>query len=99
MKHLYEPAVVDEVRQRLDSAPQWGRMNAAQALAHLTLALENALGDTRLPRHPLGRLIGGRIKRSMLVDGKPMQRNAKTHPSVLVRDARDFDVERERLRQ
>lgn len=104
MKHLYERAVVDEVRERIgrlrpDSKPLWGSMNAAQAMAHLALAMENALGDTKLPRHPIGRLIGGRIKRSMLVEGKPMQRNARTHPSVLVRDERNFDVERERLRR
>jgi hypothetical protein len=102
MKHLYQPAVADEVRQRIarlrpDSTPAWGSMNAAQAMAHLALAMENALGDTVLPRHPLGRLIGGTNKRSMLVKGKPMQRNARTHPSVLVTDERDFDAERARL--
>src|SRR3954464_7869294 len=104
MKHLYEPAVADEVRQRIarlrpDRKPLWGRMNAAQAMAHCALAMENALGDTKLPRHPIGRLIGGRIKRSMIVQGKPMARNARTHPSVLVTDERDFDVERDRLRR
>ena len=104
MKHLYESAVVDEVRERIarlrpDSRPLWGSMNAAQALAHLALAMENALGDTRLPRNPLGRLIGGRVKRSMLVGGKPMQRNARTHPTVLVMDERDFDVELQRLQR
>ncbi len=104
MKHLYEPVVVDEVRQRIarlrpDSAPLWGRMNAAQAFAHLALAMENALGDSVLPRHPLGRLIGGYVKRSMLVKGKPMGRNAKSHPSVIVHDERNFDLERQRLQR
>jgi hypothetical protein len=102
VKHLYQPAVVDEVRERIGrlrphSAPLWGRMNAAQALAHLALAMENALGATRLPRHPIGWLIGGRVKRSLLVRGKPMDRNAPSHPSVLVRDERDFEQERRRL--
>ena len=102
MKHLYEPAVVDEVRERIarlrpDSAPRWGRMDAAQMLAHCALAMEYALGDTVLPRHPLGRLLGGRAKRSLLVKGTPMGRSAPTHPSVIVRDARDLDAERRRL--
>ncbi|MDB4908200.1 MAG: hypothetical protein JWO05_2984 [Gemmatimonadetes bacterium] len=102
MKNLYDPAVVEEIRERIDrlwpdTKPLWGRMNVAQAFAHLAMAMENALGMTALPRHPLGRLIGGWVKRSMLVHGKPMARNAKTHPSVLVRDERDFDVERQRL--
>jgi hypothetical protein len=102
MKHLYDAAVVNDVRERIgrvrpDSQPLWGRMNAAQALAHLALAMENALGHTKLPRHPLGRLVGGRVKRSLLVGGKPMGRNSPSHPSVLVRDERDFDRERQRL--
>ena len=102
MKNLHDPAVIAEIRQRVDrlrpdSARAWGSMNAAQALAHLALTMEYALGDVRLPRHPLGRLIGGRVKRSMLSRGKPMGRNAPTHPSVLVRDQRNFDTERARL--
>lgn len=102
MKDLYQPAVADEVRQRIarlrpDSAPLWGRMNAAQVVAHLALTMEYALGDYTLPRHLLGRLIGRRVKRSMLVGGKPMSRNAPTHPRVIVRDERNFDAERQRL--
>jgi hypothetical protein len=104
VKNLYDRAVLDKVHERIarlrpDSDRLWGRMDAAQALAHCALAMENALGDTVLPRHPLGRLIGGLVKRSMIVKGKPMGRNARTHPSVLVQDVRDFDVERQRLRR
>ena len=103
MKSLYEAAVANEVRDRLGrlqphSEPLWGKMNVAQALAHCALAMENALGDFTLPRHPLGRLIGRSAKRSILVKGA-IARNAPTHPTVLVTDARDFDVERERLRR
>lgn len=104
MKSLYEPAVADEVRERIarlrpDSARQWGKMNVAQALAHCALAMENALGDTTFPRHPLGRLIGGWAKRRLIVKGKPMGRGAPTHPSVAVKDERNFAVERKRLRR
>ena len=102
MKHLYDPAVVEEVQRRIarlrpDSVALWGRMNPAQALAHCALAMEYALGAFALPRHPLGRLIGGWAKRSLIVKGKAMGRNAPTHPRVLVRDTRDFTRERERL--
>ena len=104
MKNLYEAAVADEVRQRIgrlrpDSARQWGKMNAAQALAHCAMAMENALGDTVWPRHPLGRVIGGWAKRGLIVKGKPMQRSAPTHPSVLVQDQRNFELERSRLQR
>lgn len=102
MKSLYDPAVAGEVKQRIarlrpDSTPAWGRMNVAQALAHCAMAMENALGDTMFPRHPLGRLIGGWAKRGLIVKGKPMGRSAPTHPSVLVKDERNFELERRRL--
>ena len=103
MKNLYEPAVANEIRDRLErlrpgDEPRWGKMNVAQALAHCALAMENALGDFTLPRHLLGRLIGRFAKRSILAKGE-IQRSAPTHPTVLITDTRNFDVERERLRR
>jgi hypothetical protein len=104
MKSLYDPAVANEVRRRIaslrpDSERAWGEMNAAQAVAHCAMAMENALGDTTFPRHPLGRVIGGWAKRRLIVKGKPMGRSAPTHPSVLVNDDRNFEMERQRLQR
>jgi hypothetical protein len=104
MKNLYEHRVVAELHERIgrlrpDSERLWGTMNVAQALAHCAGAMENALGDTVLPRHPLGRLIGRWAIRGFLVKGKPMGKGEPTHPSVMVSDTRDFDVERQRLTQ
>jgi hypothetical protein len=102
MKSLYDPTVAAEVRRRIadlrpDSERAWGEMNPAQACAHCAMAMENAMGDTKLPRHPLGRFIGGWAKRRLIVKGKPMGRSAPTHPSVLVKDERNFEMERRRL--
>ena len=104
MKSLYEPAAAADVRRRIASLHPtservWGKMNVAQALAHCALAMENALGDTVLPRHPLGRLIGGWAKRGFIEKGKPMGRGAPSHPSVIVADERNFEVERIRLQR
>ena len=102
MKSLYDPAVANEVRQRIerlrpDSERAWGEMSVAQMFAHCAMAMENALGDTVLPRHPLGRIIGPWAKRGLIVKGKPMGRSAPTHPSVLIKDERNFKIERDRL--
>jgi hypothetical protein len=101
-KHLYESDVVIELHNRInqlrpDTEPLWGRMQPAQAFAHCALVTEYALGEFTLPRSLLGRLIGGRIKRSLLVKRNSMGKNAPTHSKVVVQDARDFEVERERL--
>lgn len=103
MKNLYEQTEVNELHTRIarlrpDSARQWGRMSVAQMLAHCAMTVEMALGESSpLPRHPLGRLIGGLVKRSLLVKGRPLGRNARTHPSVLVEDDRYLEQERGRL--
>lgn len=102
MKHLYERARVDEVKARIarlrpESARQWGRMDAAQMLAHCTAGFAMARGEVAPPRVLLGRLLGPVARRSLIVRGEPMRRNSLTTPRMVVDDARDFVVERERL--
>lgn len=82
-----------------DSERQWGKMDVAQMLAHCSAAIELAEGKVTPPRILLGRLLGPLAKKSLIVQGKPMMRNAKTEKSALVMDKRDFVVERERLRE
>ena len=58
-----------------------------------------AEGKVSPPRILLGRLLGPLAKKSLIVNGEPMRRNAMTEKSVLVTDERDFMVERQRLRE
>jgi hypothetical protein len=105
MKNLFEASATSEVKERLarlqpDSQRQWGKMNPAQALAHCTAAMDLAMGKTTpSPRVFIGRLLGPLVKKSLLVKGEPMRRNALTEKSLLVTDERDFAVERQRLRE
>jgi hypothetical protein len=104
MKSLFEPAAVNEITDRMahlrpDSERQWGKMNVAQMLAHCSAAIGMAEGKVSPPRILLGRLLGPLAKKSLIVNGEPMRRNAMTEKSVLVTDERDFMVERERLRE
>ncbi len=102
MQHLFDPARVAEVKGRLallraDSPRQWGKMTAPQAVAHLAIGLEAALGERNLPRLFIGRLFGRLAKRGALGKDGPIIRNAPTAPEFLVTDRRDLDRERERL--
>ena len=81
MKNLFEPATAEEVKERIgqlrpDHERLWGRMNAAQALAHCSACIEWAVGDTVPPRMLLGRIIGGIVKPLLLGNEKPMRRNS-----------------------
>jgi hypothetical protein len=103
MKTLFEPACVQEVKQRLSALSsghqrQWGKMNSAQMLAHCSLGLEMAAGEIRPPRALVGRILGPVIKPMALRDEEPMRRNSPTSKELLViGEDRDFEVERKHL--
>jgi Protein of unknown function (DUF1569) len=104
MKSLFEPAAVNEITDRMarlrsGSERQWGKMNVAQMLAHCSAAIGMAEGNVTPPRILLGRLLGPLAKKSLIVNGEPMRRNAMTEKSVLVTDERDFMVEQQLLRE
>src|SRR5271168_5076123 len=102
MKDLFDAAREEEVKQRIarlrtDSQRQWGKMNAAQALAHCSRGLELASGDRRPPRVLLGRIIGPIIKPKVFGNDEPLRRNTPTVEGLVVQDDRDLTEERTRL--
>jgi hypothetical protein len=104
MKNLFDPTAVIEITGRIehlrpDSERQWGKMSVAQMLAHCSAAIGMAEGKVTPPRILLGRLLGPLAKKSLIVNGEQMRRNAMTEKSALVTDERDFTVERQRLRE
>ena len=102
MKNLFEITTVEEVKGRMsalraDSARQWGKMNAAQAMEHCARGMELALGDRRPPRVLIGRILGPVIKPIAFRDGEPMRRNSPTVPGLVVMEETDLAQGRERL--
>jgi len=102
MKNLFDPARVDEVKQRIamlrpESERQWGTMSAPQAVEHCSRGLEMALGDKKPPRALLGRILGLLIKPKVFGNDEPMRRNTPTMKVLVVQDERDLAKERARL--
>ncbi len=101
MKSLFEPSTADEVQQRLrslqpESQRLWGKMTAPQMLAHCSIAMEAAVGDSVLPRMFIGRILGPLFK-PQLTNERPFSRNGPTAPGLIVSDERDLSLERDRL--
>lgn len=102
MKNLFDPVRVSEIESRIralrpDAERQWGKMTLPQAVSHMAIGVESALGDVRIKRLFLGRLIGRFIKGMVLADDKPMQRNSPTAPEFIIADTPDLERERTRL--
>jgi hypothetical protein len=103
MRNLFDATTAAEVDDRLgrlrpDSKRQWGKMTAAQAVAHCSAGVEMALGDIKPPRAFVGRLIGRVIKRFVIAGDQPMRPNSPTADELVVDGVRDLDEERVRLR-
>ena len=103
MKNLFDPPVANQVKTRLEKLePQsercWGKMTAAQMLAHCSVSMQWAVGEVVPEKGPLAtRLIGRLVKPMVFRNEDPLRRNSPTAGSLVVSDERDFARERERL--
>jgi uncharacterized protein DUF1569 len=102
MKDLFAAATLEEAKARVallrpESERLWGKMSAAQMLAHCAATMETAVGMTFPPRRFIGRLVGPLAKKAVLAEGKPFPRNSSSDKSLIIRDDRDFETERQRL--
>ncbi len=83
MKNLFQPESKAELIARLeklspDATPQWGKMNAAQMIAHCAVAYKVPTGEVKLQKLPFFlRLMGKLIKKSALGE-KPYSKNSPT---------------------
>jgi hypothetical protein len=102
VKNLFEPSAANELKERTlrltpDSERLWGKMNAAQTIAHCSVGLELAAGDKRPPRKLIGRIVGPIVKPLALRNDEPMHRNSPTVKEMVVADERNLETERARL--
>jgi hypothetical protein len=75
---------------------QWGKMSAAQMLAHCSIAMEMATGDQPRKQKLIGRLLGPFVKASLLGE-KPFSKDSPTDPAFVVKTEKDFETEKRRL--
>jgi hypothetical protein len=98
MKSLFEPSAYQEIVNRLhqlqkDTPRQWGKMNAAQMLAHCNKAIETPLSKEQQPRIFIGRIVGP-LFRSLLYNDTPYKQNLRTAPNFVITEEKDFETEK-----
>jgi hypothetical protein len=103
LKYLFNAAVANQVKARLGhlspaSERRWGKMTAAQMLAHCSVSMQWAVGEVVPEKAALpARLLGRLIKPLVFRNDDPMRKNTPTVKSLLVTGERDFATERDRL--
>jgi hypothetical protein len=101
VKTLFHPPDTAEMVQRIrqlgpGSKPLWGKMDAAQMLAHCQAPLRVATGDLKLRRGLLG-ILFGKLAKKRMAGPDPLKRGLPTAPEFRVSDARDFTAEQRKL--
>lgn len=97
-KNLFSKNCIEEVKDRIrnldkNTTPNWGKMNVAQMLAHCSVSLKNALGETQQKRKWIGYFVAP-FFRHRFYDTIPYK--IKNNPSTfIVNDDKDFEVEKE----
>lgn len=106
MDNIFDRKVCDTHIARINSLtagtrPLWGKMNAAQMLAHLSKPYEMVCDPNYAATHkrPNGvvRLLLKTFLKPIVVGPKPYAKNSRTAPSFVVADERVLEVERKRL--
>lgn len=103
MKDIFNQTHAEEILNRINnlcpkSNPQWGEMDVAKMLAHCSAFQDIAMGNTFPSRGLLGRLIGKFVK-PIFYNDKPLPQNMSTIPTILIVDEKEFDTEKEKLKQ
>ncbi len=101
MKNLFHKDTYTEIVTRLHSLTPtaqrlWGKMTAAQMLAHSKEAFKVPLSDKKMPRMFIGLLLGWAFKIKLYND-EPWKRNLPTAPNFIIKDERDFEKEKMEL--
>jgi hypothetical protein len=101
MDNLFSAPDRKAILERLDRLPSaarriWGKMDAAQMLAHCSAALEVATGDSPKKQMFVGRLLAPFFKGKILGEA-PFSKDSPTDPGFIVTGPRDFATEKARL--
>jgi hypothetical protein len=104
MKNLFTPDTTAELTRRIsalrpDTKQLWGRMNAAQMLAHCNVIYEMAYEDKHPKPNAFKRFVLRLLLKNTVVNETPYKRNSPTAPQLKVTGDKDFGAEKERLLQ
>src|ERR1700751_2291584 len=101
MKNLFDATVANQVKTRLAKlAPQserrWGKMTAAQMVAHCSVSMQWAVGEVVPEKGALpARLIGRLVKPMVFRNEDPLRKNSPTAKSLIVAGGRGVGGGRE----
>ena len=97
--NTFDPKTTEAVFARLEklsytSKPQWGKMNAAQMLAHLNVTYDLTYGKTVRHHSFFAKLMMKLFVKGIVTSDKPYPKNSRTGPDFIISNERDFEKEK-----
>lgn len=104
LPNIFTKTVTDHITQRInqltpDTAPQWGTMSVAQMLAHCNVTYEMAYENIHPKPGAFMQFILKMMVKGKVVSEVPYPRNNRTAPQFIIKDAKNFAAEKQRLIQ
>jgi hypothetical protein len=84
-------------RLTVDTKPKWGKMNVEQMLAHCNVTYEMVYDKIHPKPNAFKRFMLKLIIKNIVVNDKPYKSNSQTAPEFIIKDARKFELEKQRL--
>lgn len=102
MKNIFFKKDSAEIIKRIndlktDSTALWGSMSVAQMLAHCNVTYEMVYDNIHPKPNGFMKIILKLFVKNGVVNEKPYPRNSRTAPQFIIKDNRDFDIEKDRL--
>ncbi len=102
MKDIFNQAETTTMLNRINkltqtSSPHWGKMTVAQMLAHCNVTYELVFEEIHPKPNFFKSFLLKLFVKNIVVSEKPYKKNGQTAPEFIVKDTKDFEIEKKRL--
>jgi hypothetical protein len=102
MKNVFDLNDLNEILNRINLlSPEtkglWGKMTVAQMLAHCNVTYEMAFEKIHPEPNSFVKLILKLFVKSSVVNETPYKKSIQTAPAFIIKEDKDFSIEKERL--
>ena len=102
MKNIFTREIAGEIIDRIDklesgTKPLWGKMSVSQMLAHCNVTYEMVYENKHPKPNTFKRFLLKLFVKKIVVSEKPYNKNTRTAPEFLIKEDKNFDIEKVRL--
>ena len=103
LPNIFTQSVSDKLIDRINhltstTTPAWGKMSVSQMMAHCNVSYEMAFEDKHpKPNFFMSFVLKTFIKKALVDDVTPYKKNSPTAPAFIIKEEKNFEIEKKRL--